>query len=117
MQLAHWTLEGMLAASIMDFEAEARLCYKVSLLQPYQRLKAVHWDFIDDVAAIMLGDCDDGDFEAVRELGSKGKAMLRDRGPGYHKETYGDRAVMLGHEVSPGFFGARTARPMSARTR
>ena len=47
--------------------------------------------------------------EAVHELGDRVKAMLQSLGLGYHKETYGESAITLGHEISPGTFGVRAA--------
>ena len=112
MQLAHWTLEDLLATNLVEFKAEARLCYKVSLPQLYGKLSSVHWEFIDDVGALQLVDEDDEDFDAIQALGRRVRSLLQSLGFGYHKEAYGASVVTLGHEISPATFGVRAQRPL-----
>ena len=108
--LAHWTLEDLLALCLRQFRASSRLSYKLALPQLSADKSEVHWEFIDDVGAIVLGDPDDTECSAAKEIGQALKEGLRSHGFGLHKDSYAFEGYSLGHEISPSTYGVRAAR-------
>ena len=108
--LAQWTLEDLLDSGVSALRASTRLSYKIVLPQLTKEVDTVHWEFIDDVGAMILGEAGDKNFTSAKGLGSEIKSHLADQGFGYHKETYDLLATTLGHEISPQGFGVRILR-------
>ena len=108
--LAHWVLEDLLEKAISEFRASSRLHYKVVLPQFSASRKVLHWEFIDDVGALVLGKKGDQETTAAKELGLKTRQALKKEGFGYHKDEYGLEAISLGHEIAPATYGIRVAR-------
>jgi hypothetical protein len=108
--LAHWTLEDLLESSLAAFRASSRLSYRVAIPQFSEDRLLVHWAFIDDVGAILLGPELDSECGAARAVGEQLKAELAARGFGYHKDEYASTACSLGHEIQPQGFGVRASR-------
>ena len=104
--IAQWTLEDMLAGSISVMKASNRLTYR----RPPPPLEEeptslVHWEFIDDVGAMMKVENTDLESGRPKAVGQEIRAKLSALGLGFHKDEYGPTVTTLGHELSPETFG------------
>ena len=109
--LAQTTLEDLLEKNIAEFTASNRLHYQVVLPQ-FQRShdrkdQTIHWEYIDDVGAMIRTKNAKPDCDAALLLGAKTRKALADQGLGFHKDLYGTKAETLGHEIEPDGFGIR----------
>ena len=115
--LAHMCLEDILATQVAGFTASTRLSYRLLIPQLVDSAAdppLVHWEFIDDVGALVVTDQEEEDapseYRGASATAEAVRVGLSEVGLGLHKVEVGGEVKSLGHEIAPEDFGVRAAR-------